>query len=176
MKAQQASPFCCRFANNRIFPNSPESVSTLWRYDWCKKHMSLCRGRQQHGRLRDTLMRSQWLSRWILQREPAQPEMPHSREDFVVHSCIEVCFFPVETVTPTLTSDGAQKKTLAFCCCALRCIWDSNELVCSKMEKRRFEIARNATSAKSCSRRNLKMWPNCYGRMKLDMTRTQTTW
>jgi len=135
MKAQQAFPFCCRFANNRIFPNSPESVSTLWRYDWCKKHMSLCHGRQQHGRLRNTLMRSQWLSRWILQREPAQPEMPHSRQDFVVHSCIEVCFFPVETVTPTLTSDGAQKKTLAFCCCALRCIGDSNELVCSKMEK-----------------------------------------
>jgi len=27
------------------------------------------------------------------------------------------------------------KKTLAFCCCALRCIWNSNELVCSKMEK-----------------------------------------
>jgi len=125
---------CCRFANNRLFPNSPESVSKLWRYDWCKKHMSLSHGRQQHGRLRDTLMRSQWLSRWIQQREPAQPEMPHSREDFVVHSCIEVCFFPVETVTPTLTSDGA-KKTLAFCCCALRCIWNSNELVCSKMEK-----------------------------------------
>jgi len=27
------------------------------------------------------------------------------------------------------------KKTLAFCCCTLRCIWNSNELVCSKMEK-----------------------------------------
>jgi len=27
------------------------------------------------------------------------------------------------------------KKTLAFCCCALRCIWNSKELVCSKMEK-----------------------------------------
>jgi len=27
------------------------------------------------------------------------------------------------------------KKTLAFCCCALRCIWNSNELVCSKIKK-----------------------------------------
>ena len=27
-----------------------------------------------------------------------------------------------------------QKKTLASCCCALRCIWNSNELVCSKMK------------------------------------------
>ena len=51
-------------------------------------------------------------------REPAQPEMPHSREDFVVHSCIEVCFFPVETVTPTLKSDGAQKNFGFLLLCA----------------------------------------------------------
>ena len=61
-------------------------------------------------------------------------------------------------------------------------------LLCAKMHmkfertrllkdgKRRFEIEWNATSAESRSRRNLKMWPDCYGLMKLDMTRTQTTW
>jgi len=28
----------------------------LWRYDWCKKHVLVYPGRQQHGRLHDTLM------------------------------------------------------------------------------------------------------------------------
>ena len=113
-------------------------------------------------------MRSQWLSRWILQREPVQPEMPHSRERFrrtFLHGSL---FCSCWNSSPTLKSDGAQKN-FGFCCCVLSCIWNSNELVCSKIEEKRFELEWIVKSIESCSRRNLKMRPEWYGLKKLDM-------
>ena len=99
--------------------------------------MSLCRGQQQHGRLRDTLMRSPGLSRWILKREPAQPEMPHSREDFVVTFLHWSLFFSCWNSSPDTEVRSAQKNFGFLLLCA-SCIWNSNELVCSKMVRNRM--------------------------------------
>ena len=134
MRAQQAVPFAAYLQITDIFPNSPESVSKLWRYDWCK---NTCWCVVVGSNTEDCATR--WWDHNGWQMDPATRacstrDAPHTGEIFVLHSCIEVCFVPVETVAPTLKSDRP-KKTLAFCCCALRGMWNSKELVCSKMEK-----------------------------------------
>jgi len=47
---------------------------------------------------------------------------------------LKFVLFPLKQ-WPRHWSQIVPNKTLAFCCCALRCIWNSNELVCSKIEK-----------------------------------------
>jgi len=149
-----------------FFPNSPDPASKLWRYDWCKNtcwcvvvgsNTGDCATRWWNhiGWQMSLCVALSWSFLWACSTKVA----PVMGEISSLHSCIDVCFVPVETAAPTLNSDGAQKNFGFLLLCA-SCIWNSNELVCSKMEKRPFEIEWNVTSAESCSHRNLKMRPD----------------
>jgi len=100
--------------------------------------------------------------------EPVQPRLPQSRERFrrYIPALMFVLFLLKQQ--PRHWRQVVPKKTLAFCCCALSCIWNSKELVCSKMEKVGSK-SNETLQVQSCSRRSLKMRPHCYGRTKLDM-------
>jgi len=88
-------------------------------------------------------MRSHWLSRWDIRVapfwsfcEPVQAKvLPQSREGS--SSYIPAWKFVLFLLKqqPRHWSQMVPKKTMAFCCCELSCILNSNELVCSKMEK-----------------------------------------
>ena len=60
-------------------------------------------------------------------------------EIFVLHSCSEVCFVLVETVTPTLKSDGAQQNFgFLLLCAKMHMKFERTRLI--KDGKGRFEI------------------------------------
>jgi len=140
MRAQQATPFAAYLQITDIFPNSPESLSKLWRYDWCKNtcwcvvvgsNTEDCATRWwDHNGWADEYLHTVLKFWWACSTRDA----PHTGEISSYIPALKFVFFPLKQ-SPRHWHQMVSKKTLAFCCCALRCIWNSNELVCSKMEK-----------------------------------------
>jgi len=116
-------------------------VSKLWRYDWCKNacwcvvvgsNTEDCATRwwdhigwaDEH--LRYTILKFWWAC--------STRVAPLTGEISSYIPALKFVLFPLKQ-WPRHWSQMVPNKTLAFCCCALRCISNSNELVCSKMEK-----------------------------------------
>ena len=135
MRTQQATPFCCRFANNRRFSltalsqcrncgDTIDAKRTCW-FVVVSSNTEDCATRWwDHNGLTDGSCNASLLN----QRCPT-----HGRISSYIPA-LKFVFFLLKQ-SPRHWRQMVPKKTLAFCCCALRCIWNSNELVCSKIEK-----------------------------------------
>jgi len=166
MRAQQAVPFCCRFANNRHFPlkalsqcrNCGDTIDA-------KTHVgvSWSVATREFARHVDEITLVVQMSIYVaLFRsfcEPVQPRLPQSRERFRLTFLHWSLFCSCWNSSPDTEVRWCPKKLwLLLLCVKLHMKFERTRLL--KDGKRRFETEWHATSAESCSCRNLKMRPD----------------
>jgi len=116
-------------------------VSKLWRYDWCK---NICWYVVVGSNTGDCATRwwdyigwaDEYFRCTVLKfRSACSTGLPQSQQGSSSYIPAWKFVLLLLKQQPRHWSQMVPKKTLAFCSCSLSCIWNLNELVCSKMEK-----------------------------------------